>query len=128
YAIGNAHLVMSHAGFSNTLYRLAQASGALTSQVINGENTWFYLGIPVALTPKLPSSTGSLSGKVLMLAGDFRLGAAIGDRRGVVVARSEDRYLDSDQVAVRGTERIDIVSFGLGDNVSAGPIVALVAP
>jgi HK97 family phage major capsid protein len=128
YAIANARLVMNHVAFANTLYRLAQASGALISQNINGEVVWTYLGIPISLTPKLPASTSSITGKAMMLCGDFRLGAAIADRRGIVIARSEDRYLDSDQIAVRGTERIDIVTSGMGDNTSAGPVVALVAP
>jgi hypothetical protein len=119
---------MNHVAFANTFYRLAQASGALTSQVVNGEMTWFYLGIPITLTPKLPSATTSITGKAMMLAGDFRLGAAIAQRRGVTVRRSEDRYLDSDQIAVIGTERVDIVTFGMGDNTTAGPIVSLVAP
>jgi HK97 family phage major capsid protein len=126
YAIGNAAIYVSHAGFANTLWRLAQASGALTSQTINGEVTWFYLGVPIRLTPKLPSSTGSLSGKVMMIAGDLKLGAAIGTRRGVTIRRSEDRYLDTDQIGVIGTERVDIANFGLGDNSAAGPIVSLV--
>jgi HK97 family phage major capsid protein len=128
YAIANARLVMNHAGFANTFYRLAQSSGALTSQVINGEATWFYLGIPITLTPKLPSQTTSISGKAMMLCGDFRLGAAIAQRRGVTVRRSEDRYLDSDQIGVIGTERVDIVTHGMGDNTTVGPIVSLVAP
>jgi HK97 family phage major capsid protein len=128
YAIANSRLVMNHVAFANTFYRLAQSSGALTSAVINGEATWFYLGIPITLTPKLPSSTSSITGKAMMLAGDFKLGAAIADRRGIVIARSEDRYLDSDQIAVRATERIDIVTHSMGDNTSAGAIVSLVAP
>jgi HK97 family phage major capsid protein len=90
--------------------------------------TWFYLGIPISLTPKLPSSTSSITGQCMMLAGDFRLGAAIADRRGIVIRRSEDRYLDSDQIGVIGSERIDIVTSGMGDNTTAGPIVSLVAP
>jgi HK97 family phage major capsid protein len=128
YAIAGARLVMNHVAFANTFYRVAQSSGALTSQSVNGEMVWFYLGIPITLTPKLPSSTSSITGKAMMLAGDFRLGAAIADRRGIVIRRSEDRYLDTDQIGVIGTERIDIVNFGMGDNVSAGPVVSLVAP
>jgi HK97 family phage major capsid protein len=128
YAIANARLVMNHVAFANTFYRLAQSSGALASQVVNGEMTWFYLGIPITLTPKLPSATTSITGKAMMLAGDFRLGAAIAQRRGVTVRRSEDRYLDTDQIGVIGTERVDIVTHGMGDNSTVGPIVSLVAP
>lgn len=128
YALASASFYCSQIAFGNTFSRLGQTNGALTSAVLNGEIVWYYLGFPIRLTPKLPTLTTSLTGLPMLFFGDLRLGAAIATRRGVTIRRSEDRYLDSDQVAVMGTERIDIVTHGLGDNSTAGPIVSLVAP
>jgi HK97 family phage major capsid protein len=128
YAVPSASFFMSHAAFSNCFFRIAQVNGALTNAIENGETVWRYLGIPIRLTPKLPTSTSSLTGKAMMFCGDLRLAAAVAQRRGVTVRTSEDRYLDTDQIAVLGTERIDIVTHGMGDNTTAGPLVALVAP
>lgn len=128
YAIANAAFYMSHAAFSNTFFRLAQSSGALSSEVINGKVVWHYLGIPIRLSPKFPTSTASLTTKAMMFCGDLRLAAAIATRRGVTIRRSEERYLDTDQIAVMGTERVDAIIHSMGDNTTPGPIVSLVAP
>jgi HK97 family phage major capsid protein len=87
-----------------------------------------YLGFPIRVTPKLPTSISSLTGQAMMLFGDLSLAAAVGNRRGVTVQTSDQRYLDTDQIAVRGRERLDIVVHDSGDNSKARPIVALVAP
>lgn len=128
YAVAGASLFMSQAAMANTLFPLAQVSGALTSSVVNGETVFAYLGFPIRLTPHLPSVLTTLTGKAMMFCGDLRLGGAIATRRGVTVRKSADRYLDTDQIAVMGTERADIVTHGMGDNTTAGPLVSLVAP
>lgn len=128
YAVAGARFFMSHAGFSNTMFRLAQSSGALTASQVNGETEFAYLGLPVSLTPKLPTSLNSLTGTAMMFVGNMRLSSAIATRRGVTIKRSEDRYMDQDQVAILGTERIDIITHSMGDNTNAGPMVSLVAP
>jgi hypothetical protein len=42
------------------------------------------------------------------------------------LARSADRYLDQDEIAVLGTERFHSVIHGLGDNNNFGALAALV--
>ncbi len=62
-----------------------------------------------------------------MLAfGDMYMGGALGQRRGITIARSDDRYIDQDEIAVLGTERFHSVVHGLGDNTNFGPLAALV--
>lgn len=128
YAAAGAAFYVSNIGAANSFYRLAQNSGAIGTVTRNGITFASYLGFPIITTPKLPTATTTLTGQAMLLFGDLSLAAALGNRRGVTVQTTEDRYLDSDQIAVRGTERMDIVVHDAGDNSKAGPIVALVAP
>jgi HK97 family phage major capsid protein len=128
YAMPGAAFYCSNIGAANTLFRLGQSSGAIGSIIEDGKQVPTYLTFPIRLTPKLPAITTTLSGKVMMLFGDLRLAGAIGNRRGVTVQTSDQRFLDTDQIAVRGTQRFDLVNHDMGDNQKAGPIVALAAP
>jgi HK97 family phage major capsid protein len=98
----------------------------MTYQVINGRLVPFYLGWPVMVTPKLPTTTGSQIGAVMMLFGDLTMAAVLSARREVTVDGSTQRYADTDMVAYRGSERIDIVINDIGDTQSVGPMAALV--
>jgi HK97 family phage major capsid protein len=62
----------------------------------------------------------------MMLFGDLSLAATLGDRRVMNLRRSDQRYMDQDQVGFLGSARIDIVVHDCGDNSNAGPIVGLV--
>jgi HK97 family phage major capsid protein len=58
--------------------------------------------------------------------GDLSLAATMGERRGVTVKTTQDRYLEFDQIGIRGTERFDINVHDLGNSNIAGPIVGLI--
>jgi HK97 family phage major capsid protein len=83
-----------------------------------------YAGVPIVVTPKMPG-TGSLAGKVALVFGDMRSAVALGSMRELAFMTSAQRYLDTDQIAVRCTSRFDVVPHSLGDNTTAGPLVAL---
>jgi hypothetical protein len=53
-------------------------------------------------------------------------GARMGERRGIRVKTSDDRYFEYDQIGIQATERVDIVVHDVGDATTAGPIVALI--
>jgi HK97 family phage major capsid protein len=127
-AIPNASWFVSQTGFALTFCRLAATGGYLDTAVIDGVRTLLFLGFPVVLCQKLPLVTTTLSGKVMMGFGDMYAAGALGQRRGVTLARSPDRYLDQDQLAILGTERFHAVLHDLGDNTNPGAIAALVAP
>lgn len=124
----NAAWFMSQTGFALTLCRVASAAGGsgLYLAEADGVMTPHYLGFPVILAQKLPTATTSQSGKVMMAFGDMYAGAVLGERRGITIARSDQRYLDSDQIAIFGTERFDAVIHDMGDNTNAGSLAALV--
>jgi HK97 family phage major capsid protein len=69
------------------------------------------------LTAKMPTITTTLTGKVMLAFGDdVRAAGVLGQRRGITLARSPDRYLDQDQIAILGTQRFDAVLHDCGDN------------
>jgi HK97 family phage major capsid protein len=126
-AIPNAAWYCSQTALAQTLCRIA-GSGYLPMAELDGVVTPYFQGFPVILTQKLPLISTTLSGKVMLAFGDMYMGGAMGQRRGLTLARSSDRYLDQDQIAVLGTERFHTVVHGLGDNTNVGPLAALVAP
>jgi hypothetical protein len=49
----------------------------------------------------------------------------LGDRRQLTLALSSDYKFAEDQLAIRGTQRVDINIHDVGSSAAAGPIVAL---
>lgn len=127
-AIPNAAWYCSQTCFSQTLIRIAGAAGYLYTQELDGVMTPYYLGFPVILTQKLPLISTTLTGKVMLAFGDMYAGVALGQRRGITLARSAYRYLDQDEIAILATERFHVNVHDLGDNTNAGSLAALVAP
>jgi HK97 family phage major capsid protein len=102
--------------------------GYLYTGDLDGVATPFYNGFPVILTQKLPQVATTLTGLAMMAFGDMFGAAVLGQRRGLTIARSADRYLDTDQIAILGTERFDAVIHDMGDNSNYGSLAVLVAP
>lgn len=127
-AVANAAWFISQTAFAQTFCRLASADGGgyLYQAPVNGIMTPHYLGFPVILSQKMPQASTSLSGSVMMAFGDMYHGAVLGQRRGITIARSDQRYLEDDQIAIFGTERFDAIIHDVGDNSNAGSIAALV--
>ena len=128
-AMSRSAWFVSAQGFSQTFSRIAAATGSTLNETVeNGITTWTYNGFPVILAPKLPQVATSLTGQMMLAFGDLYGGSVLGQRRGLTIRRSDDRYLDTDQVAVLVTERFDAVIHDMGDNLTAGSIAALIAP
>jgi HK97 family phage major capsid protein len=70
--------------------------------------------------------------QVCAILGDLNLGVTIGDRRLITVAQSDQYKFDTDQLAVKVTQRIDINVHDAGNadataaNRVAGPYVGLI--
>jgi HK97 family phage major capsid protein len=93
---------------------------------VNGITVPTFLGFPVEITPVLPQVGTTLAGSVMVAFGDLSMAGTLGDRRKVTVNFTTERFADTDQIGVFGSERVDIVNHDLGDNTTAGPIVGLV--
>lgn len=107
--------------------RLLTAAGGNTIQAVeNGRPQRRYMGYPIEISQVLPNGPSTdYSGLAMCYFGDLRKAASLGDRRDVRVFPSEHRYMDTDQIGVRGTVRFDIVNHDVGTTSVAGPIVAL---
>jgi HK97 family phage major capsid protein len=87
------------------------------------------LGYPVEFSQVMPSTEAN--SQVCAVLGDFSKGAAFGDRQQESIAFSEhatiggENVFERNQIAIRGTERFDIVVHDVGDANDAGPIVGL---
>lgn len=128
YAQRGAKWFMSPAMFHGTCMRLAAASAGNTFANFSAGTGLNWLGYPVVLTSSLPngSSTTDYSDDVVCLFGSLPMAATMGERKGLTVQNSGDRYFEQDQIAVRCTERIDINVHDIGDTSEAGPVVALI--
>lgn len=128
-AIPNAAWFVSQSGYANTMVRLNTIGGGLLeTRTADGIVSPYFNGYPIILTQKLPLSTASITTQIMMAFGDMRAAAVLGQRRGLTIAKSADRYFDSDQIGILVTERFDAVLHDLGDNTNAGSLAVLFAP
>ncbi len=106
--------------------RLQAAGGGNTIETLAGAIRKTYLGSEIVTSEVLPKVTTSLDNRAMILFGDLSKAATLGDRRGIMVKTSEDRYFELDQIAIKATERFALVVHDYGDTSAAGPIVALI--
>jgi HK97 family phage major capsid protein len=128
YDRGNPAWYCSQTMWANVFERLIGASGGVTKDQASGRTIREYNGYPVYITPSMlaPATPATDASDVAMiLFGDLNMSVMMGDRRGMTVARSVDYLFNTDQIAIRGTERFDIVAHNTGDTSNAGSIVAL---
>lgn len=123
YALGNAKWYCSPLFFANVMQRLAYAAGGNTTGNITGGTSREFMGYPVELPNVLP--TTDANSQILCLFGDLSGAASFGDRRSTTIAFDTSLYFNYDQIAVKGTERLDIVVHDVGTTTTAGPIVGL---
>lgn len=91
-------------------------SGNSISDIANayGPNPSLY-GYPVVFVQNMPKTLAASTPYILL--GDLSVGTLFGDRRGVTIDMSDQRYFVEDAIAFRGTERYAFNAFDLG-NVS----------
>jgi HK97 family phage major capsid protein len=132
----NAKWYMHKSFFHEVADRLSYAAGGTTVAEIGAKTSRLFLGYPVQFAQVLPKVEAN--DQVCALFGDLTLAAAFGDRRQTSIAFSEsatvggESVFERDQIAVRGSERVDISVHDVGNaNADAtlrvpGPIVGLI--
>jgi len=102
------------------------AGGAFASEVINTGYTRnpSFLGQPVEFAQVMPSTKPAADHCPLLYA-NLRMGAYLGDRRRTTIDTSREAYFTTDQIGIRGTERVAVTPYGVGDTTNPGPIVGL---
>ncbi len=140
YAKRSAAWYISPVGFGAAMTRLALNPGSATSgvgtqtiggggnaasDVGGGWNALNFLGFPVRLVHSLQSNLTGTTGTVACLFGDLAQAATFGERRAIGIQTARERYIELDQTLIHATTRNAMVVHDLGDNVKAGPLVAL---
>jgi len=111
--------------FFNVMYKLARAAGAADLfAILTDRKERYFMGYEVEFVHAMPSTEAN--SQICALLGDLSLGAYLGERRQITIARSTDVYFANDQIGYRATERVDFNAFGVGDTTEAGPIVGLI--
>jgi len=126
YVHRNAKWYCSQVAYQLVFQDLAMAAGGRTLIETGTVQLESFNGYKIVVSEKLPTSTGDLSGEIMLLFGDLSKAGTLGDRRLVTVKTDESRYLDYDQIAVQATERFDLVVHDVGSDTTAGPVVGLV--
>lgn len=121
---------ISKAGWAASMMRLADAAGGNTSEnIANGPPIRTFLGYPVNFCQILNSTlTAQTSTEGICYFGDLSMAATFGSRRGLAIQATRDRYFEYDQLAIKGTERFDIVVHEVGTASAPGPMLQLLTP
>lgn len=125
YARSGAQWYISPAGFAASMARLRYAAGGNTVETLGGGANETFLGFPVNLVHVMDSTLGADAGKVKVLFANLGLSSIYARRRDFSVRMYDQVYATTDQLLLQGTMRFDIVHHSLGDNTTAGPVIAL---
>lgn len=119
---------ISQDGYSDSIERLMMAAGGNTAVNIAEGGLPRFLGAPVVITNVLNSTLSTQASTNLLAYGDLNMAALLGDRRRMTMSLTDQRYWDTDQIAVKTTERIDINVHSRGTASAAGAILVLQTP
>lgn len=82
-----------------------------------------FAGYPVVVSSAMPAIPTDQV--VCILFGDLSMSTTFGERRGITIKVSADRYLEYDQIGIQATERFCINNHDIGDTSTPGPLVSL---
>jgi HK97 family phage major capsid protein len=100
--------------------------GGNTRDILSDSDTPRFLGYPIEVTDVYPdSATTNYNGAVMIGFGNLQQAVSLGDRRGIRVGLSSERYWAEDQIGVKGTMRHDINVHDLGSGSVKSPFCVL---
>ncbi len=115
----------SSATYAASMMGVMYGAGGVTVRETSQGTPYTFMGYPVVISQVLNSTLTTDASKVKVLFGNLRLAATMGVRRDVEIAVSNEYGFATDQIALRATTRFDINVHDVGNNSTAGPIVAL---
>lgn len=125
YATARAKWYINQTGKAGLFDALAlQAGGSTVKEMVSGVSAPTFAGYPIVTSAAMP--TAPVNAVVAFFFGDLSLSTTFGDRRGITIKVSTERYLEYDQIGIQATERFCIVNHDIGDNTNAGPLIASV--
>jgi len=107
--------------------RLLLEAGGNTNQNLAEGQPARYCGYPIVEWESADGTDPWVNDEACFFFGNMNLSSTFGDRRGITVKVSDQRYIEYDQIAIQATERFCINHHDLGDNTNPGPLVSLIA-
>lgn len=123
YARRNAKWFCSSTFFHTVMHKLQLAAGGNSAIDIANGGSYRFLGMPVVESQVFPVTPAA--SHVPCILGDLALASKLGDRRELTLAMSDQYRFAEDQIAIKGTQRIDINVHDVGATGVAGPVVGL---
>lgn len=121
----DAKWYMNKKFYYNVVYPLAETAGvANIFEILSDRKGRFLLGYPVEFVSCMASVEAN--SQICAILGDLKLGAFLGERKTLEIAISKEVYFASDQIGIRGIERVSVSVYGVGDTEEAGAIVGLI--
>jgi len=110
--------------YYSVVYPLARTAGvANIFEILSDRKGRYLMGYEVEFVHSMPYVAAN--SQICALLGDLKLGAYLGERKELEIARSDEVLFGNDQIAIRGIERIDVAAHGVGDTEEPGAIVGL---
>lgn len=130
FAEANAKWYIHKAGWAASMLRLIDAGGGNTYRDLSdGRREMMFLGYPVVHVQVMNSTlTAQVSTDGLCYFGDLRQAVTLGNRRGISVFPSEHRYMEYNQIGIRGMQRFDLNYHERGTASVAGSVIMLSTP
>ena len=122
----NIKVFCSKNAYHGVFERLAMAAGGVTAaEMANGLANPRFFGYPVEFAQVIPVTESA--GATFAYIGDLAQACVFGDRRQQTVAFSDSALnaFEQDELAVRGTQRFDIVCANVGSSSAYGAMVKL---
>lgn len=119
---------ISQEGYCDSMERLLLAAGGNAVVDIANGGVPMFLGSPVVITNVLNSTLTTQTSTNILAYGDLRMATRFGDRRRMTAKLTDQRYWDTDQIAVKFEERVDFVVHSRGTTSTAGAVLVMATP
>ena len=130
YAVTANTKIYCHKSIYHGIFeRLAMNSGGATASEFRDGIQPRFFGYPVVFVQAMDGTIGTGTNDVpLAYIGDMSMGVTFGDRRQITIRTSDSALnaFEQDELAIRGSQRVDIVVHGTGDATNGGPIISLI--
>ena len=127
----NTKWYLNRQTWASAFQRLAYSAGGNTPTDHSEAMPQRLFGYPVVFTNVMEKAdTDWEDGEAIALFGDLSKVCYFGDRRQTSIQFSDSALnaFEQDELVIRGTERVDIVTTNLGDSSNAGAMVGLMSP
>lgn len=124
----NPKWYISKPGYYASMDKLKNAAGGNTKEELSTGASASFLGYDVVWTRVLPTALTDQASTILAYFGDLSMGTLYGERKGMTMDLTDQRYWDEDQIAVKARKRMDVNIHSRGDASNPGAVIAIKTP